>query len=97
MSDNRYGLELTEHALSDLIDILAFTHRTWGERQRQEYKHKIDEAFQTIAANPHAGQQRHGLMVYSAGRSRIFYDIRDNLVIVIRILHDRMDAARHLP
>ncbi len=98
MSVRNFRLELSESARQDFRDILSFTLQTWGERQLVEYRKKLDSALQVIADNPQAGSARHGMMVYPVGRHVVFYQVDDNArtVYVVRILHGRMDALRHL-
>ena len=98
MSVRKFRLELSESARQDFRDILSFTLQTWGERQLVEYRKKLDSALQVIAENPQAGSARHGMMVYPVGRHVVFYQVDDNArtVYVVRILHERMDALRHL-
>lgn len=98
MSVRNFRLELSESARQDFRDILSFTLQTWGERQLVEYRKKLDSALQVIAENPQAGSARHGMMVYPVGRHVVFYQVDDNArtVYVVRILHGRMDALRHL-
>lgn len=97
MSAPDYRLELTEPAQEDYRDLLSFTLQTWGEEQLAKYKRKINDALQTITDNPRIGHKRHGLMIYHAGRHKIYYRIETTTIYVLRILHDRMDAVRHLP
>ena len=61
-----------------------------------EYKSKIDAALSAIAQNPNIGRTKHKLLVYSAGKHLIYYRIEGTTVYVVRILHERMDAAHHL-
>lgn len=98
MSVRNFRLELSESARQDFRDILSFTLQTWGERQLVEYRQKLDSALQVIAENPQAGSARHGMMIYPVGRHVVFYQVDDNArtVYVVRILHGRMDALRHL-
>jgi toxin ParE1/3/4 len=97
MSAPEFCLELTEPAEADFRDLLSFTLRTWGEGQFAEYKRRINDALNAVAGNPRLGHERHGIMVYHAGRHRIFYRVQGTTIYVLRILHDRMDAVRHLP
>lgn len=98
MSASSFRLELSEPAQRDFRDILSFTLQTWGERQLVEYRQKLDGALQAIAENPQAGHAKHGMTVYPVGRHVVFYQIEESArtVYVVRILHERMDALRHL-
>jgi len=97
MSVRRNTISLTAATKIDFRDILSYTMQTWGQAQRIEYKRKLDQVLQAIiATDPRRRKKRHGLFVYQAGRHRIFYRVEDNQISVLRILHDRMDAGRHL-
>ena len=92
-------LELSEPARQDFRDILSFTLQIWGEGQLADYRRKLDNALKTIAGNPQIGRAKHGMRAYPVGRHLVFYRIGETArtVFVVRILHERVDAARHLP
>lgn len=98
MSAPELRLELSEPAQRDFRDILSYTLQTWGEEQLAEYARKLDGALRAIAENPQLGRPKHGMMVYPVGRHLIFYQVEEAAptVYVVRILHERMDASRHL-
>ena len=97
MSALRLRIELTRPARRDVRDILSFTLQIHGERQVAEYKRRINSAIKAIADNPHIGRKKHGRFGYQTGRHLIFYRVDESSIYVLRILHDRMDAVRHLP
>jgi toxin ParE1/3/4 len=97
MSAPKFQIELARRAKIDFRDLLSFTGQTWGEKQRVTYRDRIIRALQMIAQNPKLGRKRNGLMAYQAGQHRIFYRVEGAKIYVLRILHDRMDAMRHLP
>ncbi len=98
MSAPEFHFELSELAELDFRDILSFTLQMWGEHQFAEYKGMIDGALQTIARNPGIGRQHDDttLRVFPVGRHQIFYIVDDATVYIVRILHERMNASRHL-
>lgn len=98
MSALSFRLILSEPAQQDLRDILSYTLQTWSEGQLADYKRKLDGALNAITENPQAGRSRHGMRVYPVGRHLVFYRIDEiaQTVFVVRILHERMDAVRHL-
>ena len=54
--------------------------------------------YPSIISNRSYDEITDGLLGIKAGRHVIFYNIMDNDdVMVIRILHERMDIKRHLP
>ena len=98
MSPRNFHLELTAAAEADYRSILAYTERMWGARQVDAYDQVIDNTLTKIAAQPEAGQKRAGLTYLSgrAGKHLIFYRLEGARVIVLRILHEKMDFTAHL-
>jgi len=95
---HKLGLTFSMLAQRDVDDILAYTLENWGERQLAKYKAKMDKAFDTIITTSHKRKKiESGLYIFPIEKHRIFYCIEHNTVIVIRILHQRMDEGRHFP
>jgi plasmid stabilization system protein ParE len=100
----------TEAARSDLEGILARSADTFGPDQATVYRATINAALSEIAADPYsplAPQRddiapgvrmmpcaRHGRPASHAIAYRIDDDART--VLILRLLHERMDAARQL-
>ena len=102
MSARSPVLRLTRQARRDFEDILLATTRAWGQEQADAYEEAIDRAFQDLRAHPLQGRSRDDL---AAGcRSRvverhvIFYVYAEakSSIVVLRILHQRQDAIRHV-
>ena len=91
---------LRPKAIADLEGIWDYTVETWGEEQAERYLRLIDQSFRKVADNPGLGRPcdaiRKAYWKYSVGRHVIFYQTVDAGVVVVRILHDRMDVDRHL-
>ncbi|MBT7215104.1 MAG: type II toxin-antitoxin system RelE/ParE family toxin [Verrucomicrobia bacterium] len=91
---------LRPKAIADLEAIWRYTVDTWGDAQAERYVRLINESFRQIADNPSLGRScdviREGYRKRSVGRHVIFYRTIDGDVVVVRILHDRMDVDRHL-
>lgn len=91
---------LTPAAQRDLSSIWDFTHDHWGLRQAEIYTVEIREAIERIAADPERGRKidevRSAYRRYVVGSHLIYYIERGSSIDVIRILHQRMDPARHL-
>lgn len=63
------------------------------------YTNDIIDAFEDIAAGKKAGRPslvREGYLKTSIGRHAIYYQIRGELIAIIRILHQSMDVEQHL-
>lgn len=93
---NKTQLNFTRRALADYDDIMRYTLQRWGKKQWSSYKIILDKAFGKIAENPGIGKARYGLKMYTAGKHCIFYRVRDKVIYILRILHQRMDFPQHL-
>jgi plasmid stabilization system protein ParE len=99
MSSPDLPVRLSLKAKQDFIDILRYTGETWGPKQLQAYRDKIDSALQLIGRTPEIGRSDGD----EAGANRVFlvvdvvvYRIEPTRVGVIRILHQRMLGALHV-
>lgn len=101
-------VRISRQAWHDLLDVKAYTLEHFGFAQLEEYESLIEEALAKIANDPTSGRLRPELQ--AGVRSRhigqhgrharhlFFYRVGpDEVVEVIRFLHDAMDFARHLP
>jgi toxin ParE1/3/4 len=91
---------LSPRAQADIDDIWAYTIEHWGERQAEIYIRLIKAAVDAIATDPDVGRPcddvRPGYRRYAVGSHLLFYRVTAAAVIVVRILHQRMDVERHL-
>jgi toxin ParE1/3/4 len=56
-------VRLTARAEQDSHDILLYTRRTWGERQRSTYRAAIQRALRRLEDHPQLGRPRDDLFV----------------------------------
>ena len=93
---------LTNKAVEDLSNIWEYTVDTWSERQADDYYNMLIASFQKITENPQLFGLKYeeiaeGLHGYRANKHIIFYRIlADGDILVIRILHQRMDLKRRM-
>jgi toxin ParE1/3/4 len=91
---------LTRKAREDLKSIARYTQKTWGVAQRNKYLTQLDKRFAVLADAPTLGRScdaiRPGYRKYHEGRHLIFYVPIPEAIKIVRILHDSMDAERHL-
>jgi len=101
MSSRSLPLKLSPKARQDLIDILRYTGKTWGQNQLMAYRNQLDEALRQIGGNPQIGHRGGDLpeehRLYLVGAHVIVYRIEAACIGVIRILHQRMQLASHIP
>lgn len=88
-------LVVTAEAEADLTAIGRYTAETWGFDQKTQYLGQLRARFLQLRRKPDLGRVRdeirHGYRSLSAGRHVIVYRETDDLVEILRILHDRMD------
>ena len=93
-------IQLSKAAKTDLIDIWTETFRKWGSGQADTYLDDIDRALGGLIDNPRMGSDCSDLLMGTRrliiGRHVAFYEVDENAILVIRILHQSMDMPRHL-
>jgi len=91
---------LTPAAESDLETIWTHTLERWGVEQANRYTDIMTAALAELAQAPMTSaacdQIRSGYRRKSVERHLIYFRITTYGIAVVRILHDRMDAPRHL-
>ncbi|NKB26858.1 MAG: type II toxin-antitoxin system RelE/ParE family toxin [Rhodobacteraceae bacterium] len=90
---------LSHAAENDLSEIWWYTARTWGEAQANLYTGDLNAAFQNLASGGSSGRAYHGregYYRYTVARHVIFFKEGDEGIIVMRILHQRMDVNSRL-
>lgn len=94
------SLRLSPAAQRDLSAVWDYSAERWGVEQAEKYIRELQAAMERIAIDPQRGraqeQIRGGYRSYAIGSHTLFYIARESSVDVIRILHQRMDATRHL-
>jgi toxin ParE1/3/4 len=87
-------------AQQDLDEIWDYTEEHWGEAQAERYTFDLKASVEALASGKRQGrpcdQIRPGLFKLTCGSHLIFYKQTRTAVTVVRILHQRMDFARHL-
>lgn len=91
--------DLASRAVTDLLEIVRYTKQTWGQARARHYREELDLALQRLSLSPDLGRKRDdispSLRSHPAGQHVAFYVPRRNTILVLRILHPRMnvDAA----
>ena len=92
--------EFTDQAELDLDDIIEYTLNNWGHSQATKYIEGIDELLQNLAGSPELGITRDnlfdGLLSFPYVSHILYYLKQTHGITVIRILHKRMDAKKHI-
>lgn len=93
-------LELTEIARADLKSIRRYSQRTWGPDRTAQYMEALRETLKGLVAGTVISRTRDdlrpGLQMATTGRHRVFFEADESRVLIVRVLHDRMDYRRHL-
>jgi toxin ParE1/3/4 len=91
---------LSEKAVSDLDGIYEYTILNFGLEQARAYLLGLHERFQILADSPGVGrsaaQLAPELRRHEYQSHIIFYTPEAKGVLIVRVLHTRMDARRHL-
>jgi toxin ParE1/3/4 len=91
---------LSPAAQHDLENIWLYTCRQWSPHQADRYIDMLSAAFAELAGSPMIASAcdhiRPLYRRYNVERHMIYFRIAPYGIAVIRILHDRMDASRHL-
>lgn len=90
---------LTPAAERDLERIWAYTLEQWGIKQADRYIDFLTEAFDTLARSPRIAptceQIRPGYRRWAVERHTVYFRMTDYGIVVVRVLHNRMDPSRH--
>jgi len=94
------GFQLTPDAKASMMQIARYTQRTWGVKQRNSYMRLIDDCFHALVASPRQGKLRpeihHAMRSHPVGKHVVFYMIQTNDIVIVNVLHERMDPDRNL-
>ena len=85
-------------AEEDIDLIAAYTTRTWGWRQTDQYLAKLEDGFDLLAQSPLIGRScdwiRPGLRRFEIGKHVVFYLSELDNVLIVRVLHQQMVPAK---
>ena len=94
--------KISNEAQNDIENIWLYTFETWSIEQADRYYDLIFDEIEFIAENPNSGKDyshvRKGYLRSKVKSHFIFYKInpKENLVEIIRILHQQMDIENRL-
>ena len=91
---------ISARAIQDLEDIWEFTFHNWSKNQADRYYKLIINEIEYISKNLTVGKDmshvKEGYLVTYVKSHMIFFNRHDDIVIVIRILHQKMDIETNL-
>lgn len=93
-------LRLSGKAADDLSEIADFTIAAFGVEQARKYRDQFQRCFDSLVDNPTLGRSADelapGLRRIRQQAHVVFYRADADAVLIVRVLHHRMDFDRHL-
>ncbi|BDW97639.1 plasmid stabilization protein ParE [Thalassospira tepidiphila] len=91
---------LSQKADEDLEGIYIYSHESFGEEQAIAYFLSLRDCLNNLASSPHIGRDvsflHPGMHCHHHKRHMVYYLIEGDGVLVVRVLHDAMDAHLHI-
>jgi toxin ParE1/3/4 len=91
---------LTGAAAADINQIVKDSIARWGRLRGEKYFRALCDSFQRLAEfsdiGSDAGDIRPGYMKMRSGGHVAFYRKTDDGIVIVRVLHERMDFEQHL-
>ena len=92
--------QLTEDADRDVEEILAYSVKSFGVAQTEHYFEALKECIELLADNPNMGHSAEDILPeylrFPHESHIIFYKNLSSSILVVRILHERMDPKLHI-
>ena len=93
-------VRLSKLADRDLGDIYRYSYERFGEAQADRYYASLWRCFEFLADHPTIGRIRTEFQPparsHQHQRHVVLYDIADGHILIVRVLHERMDIDRHM-
>lgn len=99
MSDSRREYRLTPRAELDLEEIWLYSFEKWGLAKADSYHGDLVQAFEGLATGRltcRPASLDRGYFKRSVGSHIVYFRSEHEGIQIIRILHQSMDAERHL-
>jgi toxin ParE1/3/4 len=93
-------LEFTPRARRDVEEIWEYSVDQFGVDKADVYLHNLQRAAMTVTEDPGRGvacdEIRSGYRRFSVGSHILFFKASATRVVIVRILHRRMDFVRYI-
>lgn len=93
-------IEFTRDAERDLINIFLYGIENFGPALAEQYLETINAKIEMVAHPPDFGADYsfviNGVRRYEVASHAVYYRSTQSGLLVLRVLHGRMDAGRHL-
>ncbi|UEM06915.1 type II toxin-antitoxin system RelE/ParE family toxin (plasmid) [Skermanella rosea] len=94
------NFKTTEKADEDIIGIYVYGMRRFGTEQAERYHAGLIECFSFLCEHPFAARERSEfdppVRLYFHQAHVVVYLVRDDILLIVRVLHGRQDWERHL-
>jgi toxin ParE1/3/4 len=94
------ALDYSKLAEADIDEIWDYSAERWSVEQADAYVDQLHNIAERIARNPAIGRDgssiRPGLFRYPAMSHMIYFRKRSSGIIIVRVLHQSMDASRYV-
>ena len=91
---------LSPAAVGDLEEIWRYTAQQWNAEQAERYLDLLNSAFEQLAREPLSAPAcehiRKGYRPCRVEHHWVHFRIDRGMIVVMRVLHERMDTGRHL-
>ncbi len=92
--------QLTDEAARDVKGILDHSVKNFGIVKAEHYFEALKERVELLADNPNIGHSAEDILPdylrFPHESHIIFYKIFSSSILVVRILHERMDPKKHI-
>ena len=93
-------VRFTAQADADLIDCYLYGVTSFGPEQAERYERELRHALSLIADNPRMAPERTEyqppVRIHHHGKHYIVYVIRDDHLLVVRLLREEVNLRQHL-
>lgn len=99
MSAKSCQLQLTPLAKADLEEIWLYTFEHWSLEQADKYLRDLVSTMELLANGAKIGRicpANNRYFQYAVSSHIVFYQVNEDTIGITRVLHQRMDAERHL-
>jgi len=90
----------SKEAENDLLEIYRYGFINYGESKVDLYIEVLKEKCQFLADMPNLGPDRDEfnppVKIHHHRKHLIIYVIEDDSILIVRVLHDRMDIQQHM-
>lgn len=93
-------LTITPKAESDLVEVWVYTCEKWSAEQADKYLDQLEVGMKQLLEHPELGinyeHARAGYRKLQVEQHAVFYQVQGKNVLVVRVLHEEMDAPLRL-